>query len=336
MLCPMADAAFSFLSFIPPPSAAMCANFAPLISSESASGTSIKPEQLQLMNERPPQHRLKQFPAFDATLQQSIIMAPAYSAQSSTTPASATSSSFLLYVPRIVVSRFLAIASLRRSNTAPNLSESARSGNEQIIDNREEVQGQIAGGNPATGGINGFTARPGLMLCALACSRDKQELVEPEARRSQYIDGLSYMLKALPNDLTLVETGKIRDAFGSSSNRDIHAQPTTSSNGNILSRGTAFVIFQLAVFLSFIVPMFKGLLVYCHGYEREHHVLENLFRKTLQAAEDLSERGSNMEETVMFRGLKWVAQGVVQGVSEGAGKGSVVLGKAVAGHAPAG
>jgi hypothetical protein len=76
-------------------------------------------------------------------------------------------------------------------------------------------------------------------------------------------------------------------------------------------------------------------------YEREHHVIQNLFASSGQAIESAGERGLDLKEALvrfgqgrvgaaLFGGVTWVAEGVVQGISEGAGRSAVIVGSAIA------
>ena len=76
-------------------------------------------------------------------------------------------------------------------------------------------------------------------------------------------------------------------------------------------------------------------------YEREHHVIQKLFASSGQAIESAGERGLDLKEVLvrfglgrvgaaLFSGVTWVAEGVVQGISEGAGRSAVIVGSAIA------
>lgn len=209
---------------------------------------------------------------------------------------------------------------------------------------------QALTGPSATGtGIDWFTTETGLMLCGRAYTQASrnQEVVNPDALRDVYVDGLTYLLRALPSDLTPNQLARINtvlpDMLRSNTNgqRNGWAASNSRRNANLLSRGITFVMVQTAIFLSLILPVLMGLLNYCLRYERQHRLVENAFQRSLQGVEALGGRGLDLKDNLLrfsegrvggavFRGLTWVAEGIVQGVSEGAGKSVVVVGSAVA------
>jgi hypothetical protein len=76
-------------------------------------------------------------------------------------------------------------------------------------------------------------------------------------------------------------------------------------------------------------------------HEREHHVIQKLLVNSGRTIESVGERGLDLKEAIVrfgqgrvgaafFGGITWVAEGVVQGISEGAGRSVVIVGSAVA------
>ncbi len=274
-----------------------------------------------------------------------------------------TNTSLLSYLHQAVTTRLRAVYPLRRSYSASDVRQLAgfsqavadptlrpRSSHTLPSTPVSELQENTTMIIATTGrGIDWFTTETGFMLCSRAHSQAIRDhgVVDSNALRDHYIDGLTYLLRALPSDLTPLQLGKIDNALpgelrsNAAHGRRLRACSDRRMNANILSRGITFVMVQIAVFLSLILPLLMGLLNHCLRYERQHRVLENLFQRSLQGVESLGERGLDLKDSLIrfgdgrvggavFRGVTWVAEGVVQGVSEGAGKGVLVVGSVIA------
>jgi hypothetical protein len=181
------------------------------------------------------------------------------------------------------------------------------------------------------------------MLVNHAYSQASQngEMINASAVRSQHIHGLVYLLRALPNDLEPEEVWQLQSALPEELQADWRSSSPRRARGNALSRGITFVMLQFAMFLSSLVPVLMRLSDRFLQYEREHHVIQKLFTTSGQAIESLGERGLDLKEALvrfgqgrvgaaLFEGVTWVAEGVVQGISEGAGRSAVIVGSAVA------
>ena len=206
------------------------------------------------------------------------------------------------------------------------------------------------------GGIDWNTAATGMMLwnsarVQLACGTD----VNPMTLRSQYIHGLTYLLRALPSDLSELELQEIYnvlpehlrdDADGQIRRAYFSGSGSRTKPKNILSRSISFAMLQGAVFVSLVLPFFVTLLDRFFKYERQHQITERVLADSVQRVESLGERGLDLKDAVIrfgqgrfggavLRGGAWVAEGVLQGVSEGAGKSIVVVGQAMSASSPA-
>ena len=167
------------------------------------------------------------------------------------------------------------------------------------------------------------------------------EMINASAVRSQHIHGLVYLLRALPDDLEPVEVRQLQNALPEELDTDWMLSSTRRAKGNLLSRGITFVMLRFAVFLSFLLPILISLSDRLLQYEREHHVIQKVFASSGQAIESVGERGLDLKEAIvrfgrgrvgsaLFGGVTWVAVGVVQGISEGAGRSAVIVGSAIA------
>jgi hypothetical protein len=195
----------------------------------------------------------------------------------------------------------------------------------------------------ALSGIDWFTAETGLILVNRAYSQAfrKAEMTNSLAVRSQHIHGLVYLLRALPDDLEPVEVRQLQSALPVELQADWRSCPPRRGRGNVLSRSITFVMLQCAIFLSFLLPILMGLLDRFLQYEREHHVVQKLCASSGQVIASGSKRGGDLKEALvrfgqgrfgaaLFRGVSWIAEGVVQGISEGAGRSAVIVGSAIA------
>jgi hypothetical protein len=198
-------------------------------------------------------------------------------------------------------------------------------------------------GTETTSGIDWFTAETGLMLVNRAYSHASRsgEMADGPAIRSQHIHGLVYLLQALPHDLEPIEIRQLQNALPEELQIDWQSFSPRRRKGNMLSRGITFVMLQCAVFLSFILPVLIGLSDRCLQYERENHVIQKLLANSGQALESVGEKGLDMKDAILrfgqgrvgaalFGGVTWVAEGIVQGITEGAGRSAVIVGSAVA------
>jgi hypothetical protein len=197
-------------------------------------------------------------------------------------------------------------------------------------------------GTETASGVDWFTAETGLMLVNRAYSQASRngEMINASAVRSQHIHGLVYLLRALPHDLNSVEVRQLQNALPDELQADWRLPAPRQARGNALSRSITFVMLQCAIFLSFLLPILMRLSDRCLQYEREHHVIQKLLANSGQALESVGERGLDLKDTIMrfghgrvggalFGGVTWVAEGIVQGISEGAGRSAVIVGSAV-------
>ena len=281
--------------------------------------------------------------------------------------------SFFSYLHRAVRFRISGLPSLRQSYSAPNLQQlgtadtrapplASREGQPslQITRTRQSTplseasvssasgceglgSARTSTGPERTSGVDWFTAETGLLLVnrAYAQASRSGEMTNASSIRSQHIHGLTYLLRALPNDLGSVEVQQLQNALPDELQADCRPLSPGRAKGNLLSRGITFVMLQCAVFLSLLLPIFMGLSNRFLQYEREHHVVQNLFASTGQALESMGEQGLDLKDAIvrfsqrrvgsaLSGGLTWIAEGLVQGISDGAGRSAVIVGSAVA------
>jgi hypothetical protein len=161
-----------------------------------------------------------------------------------------------------------------------------------------------------------------------------------------YINALSYLLEALPVDLTFEETARIRQSLPDSIstsrpspagfvNQPVNARYPTERS--YLHRLLASSIVQFFLLLQFLMPYLKIVLHRVYQYERSHRVTERVVSATLDAADNLGKSGLNLGSTVLSLHdgkvgvavsnlAAWWVEGVAGGIYEGIGEGMTILG----------
>lgn len=189
---------------------------------------------------------------------------------------------------------------------------------------------------------------PALNLLRSAGYEAQQPQCDGHLVRSLYINALSYLLEALPVDLTPEETARIRRSLPSPVNTSLttpsaagfvnhRVNPRYPAERSYLHRLLASSIIQFFLLLQFLVPYLKIVLHRMYQYERSHRVTERVVSATLDAADNLGKRGVNLGSTVL--GLHdgkvgiavsslaaWWIEGIAGGLYEGIGEGMTILG----------
>jgi hypothetical protein len=172
---------------------------------------------------------------------------------------------------------------------------------------------------------------------------------DPQLIRSLYINGLVYLLEALPPDLTGNEIETIQKHLP----EQMYAKPDTPGNqkpGNpfitrnhasqqpsYIHRLLSAVIICGFLLAQFLLPYAKAILQYIYQYERSHRITERLVAATLEVADDLANNGTNSGTTaVSYRQGKmaaaasgvtsWLIEGIAGGICEGVGEGMAIIG----------
>ncbi|KAJ9214155.1 hypothetical protein DTO166G4_4212 [Paecilomyces variotii] len=196
---------------------------------------------------------------------------------------------------------------------------------------------------------------PAFNLLRNAGYEAQQPRADSRLVRSLYINGLLYLLEALPADLTREETASIRDrlpetiaspstALSSSSqnisSRNKYGRYNTTWNGSAepsyLHRILAYSIIQCFLIIQLLSPYIRVLLQQAYQYERSHRITERVVTATLGAADSLGKSG--VTAVLGFREgrlgaavselASWWIEGVTGGICEGVGEGLIILGAA--------
>ncbi|KAI9863736.1 MAG: hypothetical protein M1824_006333 [Vezdaea acicularis] len=167
--------------------------------------------------------------------------------------------------------------------------------------------------------------------------------------RSLYIHSLTYLLRALPTDLTPSESLSLRTSLPPSITTPLTLSPTTgtsipspSGSGSnpappsLLHRLLSSLTLHLILLFSLLLPYLKSTLAHLYTYERTHRLSERLLASSLHTADSLAKEACVLWERLMGLGEgrvgdavrdagRWAVEGVVGGVYEGVGEGMVVL-----------
>ena len=196
--------------------------------------------------------------------------------------------------------------------------------------------------------VDWMTADTGRFLCDAAHRRsaDGNGIMNYARVREEYIDGVKYLLKALPPNLTETELDKLDSALPAEL-QEIAEQRQARRNdlrrrrkSNLLSKSISWAILRSAMLLSILLPLLLGFLGFCLRYERENHLTEKFVDLATSALNSLQKRepellacvshfGHGRVGKVLIGGTAWVIDGVVQGVADGAGRSASVLGSAI-------
>lgn len=194
----------------------------------------------------------------------------------------------------------------------------------------------------------------GLSLLSLAVeesstiSRDPA-FGNPSFARQVYIHSLTYLLRALPTDLTTEEQISVRGAlpegiveplrFGLHTPYTSNPDATGQEEPSLLHRILASTIVQLFIFVQFILPYLKYLLSTAYAYDREHKISEKVLAQGIDTVDSLGKTGLSLTGAIYGMGdgkvgqminemAAWFVEGVMGGIHEGVGEGMVMIGAA--------
>ncbi|KAH7149960.1 hypothetical protein B0J13DRAFT_549192 [Dactylonectria estremocensis] len=196
----------------------------------------------------------------------------------------------------------------------------------------------------AASGIHWKFARQGTSLVNISIDGGKpaQEDEDVVFERKAFIDGVTYLLKALPQDLDVCELRRIQCALPedvANPNR-VPVRPGASSSPlpappqprSILHRGVRMTVVNLIFFLSFLMPYLMYLLKYMAKMERKYKVSETVVGHGLEIANSIGKQSASITESmcqmndgrlgqVLLEAVIWTVDGVAQGISDGLGEG---------------
>lgn len=171
----------------------------------------------------------------------------------------------------------------------------------------------------------------------------------PSFSRQLYVHALTYLLRALPSDLTTEEQLSVRSALPSGVVEPLRLELNHAYAGiqgqvaggdhqpSLLHRALASAIIQFFVLFQFIVPYLKSLLTAAYQYDREHKISERVFSQSIETVDMLGKHGLNITSAIYAMGdgrvgqalndiVSWLVDGVTGGIHDGVGEGLVIMG----------
>ncbi|KAF4345334.1 hypothetical protein FBEOM_635 [Fusarium beomiforme] len=164
--------------------------------------------------------------------------------------------------------------------------------------------------------------------------------------RKAFVDGVTYLLKALPQELDEGELKRIQCALpGQINQSDMALTQTTpdsprihpSQPRSIIHRGVQMTVVNLIFFLSFLMP-YLLLLVRCAArLERKYKISETLVGHSVELAKSIGKQSASLTEAIgqmndgkvaqaLLEVFLWTFDGVTQGISDGLGEGLSMVG----------
>lgn len=161
--------------------------------------------------------------------------------------------------------------------------------------------------------------------------------------RKAFIDGVTYLLKALPQDLDAVELRRIHSALPEHmmQSDSVVARPRIDIAHNqprsILHRGVQMVVVNMVFLMSILMPYLVCLLRYAARMERKYKLSERVVGHSLDLAKSIGKQSASLTETLcqmndgkvgqaLTEAVIWTVDGVAQGISDGVGEGLSMLG----------
>ncbi|KAH8735868.1 hypothetical protein BGZ61DRAFT_87279 [Ilyonectria robusta] len=201
----------------------------------------------------------------------------------------------------------------------------------------------------AASGVHWKFARQGTSLVNISIDGGKPAMADEDVifERKAFIDGVTYLLKALPQDLDACELRRIQSALPEdvthlnlvavrpgAGSRALPAPPQPRS---ILHRGVQMTVVNLIFLLSFLMPYLMYLLKYAARMERKYKVSETVVGHGLEIANSIGKQSASLTESmcqmndgkvgqVLLEAVIWTVDGVAQGISDGLGEGLSIVG----------
>ncbi|KAL4934446.1 uncharacterized protein BDV17DRAFT_286156 [Aspergillus undulatus] len=209
-------------------------------------------------------------------------------------------------------------------------------------------------------GVRWNRVNPAFHLLRDAGYEAQQPQSEPRLVRSLYLNSVTYLLSALPEDLSIDEAALLRKSLPETLKPDLTllpspghhptASPSTSirtqchpgpcpnaTHRSYLHRLLASIIVYFCLLLQLIMPYIKDVMFQLYRYDRAHRVTERVTAFMLVLAEKVGRGGVGLGNTVLnlYDGkpgtavsgaAAWWAEGLAGGIYEGLGEGLVILG----------
>ena len=192
----------------------------------------------------------------------------------------------------------------------------------------------------------------GLNLLSLAV--EESSTISQDARfgnagfaRQLYVHALTYLLRALPSDLTTEEQLSVRSSLPPGVVEPLHFQinggypsrisPKGGNSPSLLHRILASSIVQLFILFQFILPYLKYLLSAAYQYDRTHKISERVLSQSIETVDTIGKRGLSFTGAIyglndgkfgqaITEAAAWFVESVTGGIHEGVGEGMAMMG----------
>ncbi|KAF5682263.1 hypothetical protein FDENT_7750 [Fusarium denticulatum] len=200
----------------------------------------------------------------------------------------------------------------------------------------------------AASGVHWKFARQGTNLVNISIDGGKAAVADEDVafERKAFVDGVTYLLKALPQELDEGELRRIQCALPEQVNLSdmalTRAEPDSqrvrpSQPRSIIHRGVQMTVVNLIFFLSFLMP-YLLLLVRCAArLERKYKISEKVVGHGVDLVNSIGKQSASLTEAIgqmndgkvaqaLLEVFVWTVDGVTQGISDGLGEGLSMVG----------
>ncbi|KAJ0309935.1 uncharacterized protein N0V96_005914 [Colletotrichum fioriniae] len=188
-------------------------------------------------------------------------------------------------------------------------------------------------------------AQQGLALIAVA----QDELRHPSRRpavdfeRKAFLDGVEYILKALPNDLNEHELHRLRTSTPpnfipppSPGGRTYSPSRGANNGRSILHRGVQIAVVNIFILIHLALPYIILMLRLAARTEREYRISENLVGAGMGLANAIGSKGMRITGALynvgdgrlgqaLTEAVAWTVEGLTGGLSDGVGEGLSIV-----------
>ena len=172
----------------------------------------------------------------------------------------------------------------------------------------------------------------GLNLLQIALTESQGDALNSQAfSRQTHIDGLAYLLRGLPNNLTEQEAQIIHNALPDSVAVNVaQAESKPRTNPSLLHRGLASSVILACFIVNILLPYIKSLFATAYRYERTHHITERIFVFSVNTADSLGKKtmefaSNTLGHDFVIASIAYCIDGVRGGLTEGFGRGLKVI-----------
>lgn len=189
----------------------------------------------------------------------------------------------------------------------------------------------------------------GASLVSISMDGGRPAVAEDDVafERKAYVDGVTYLLKGLPQDLDAGEVERIQAALpqGISSLPELEivrreagsTRIAQSQPRSLLHRGVQVTVVNLIIILGFLMPYMICFVRYLARTERKYKVSENLVGYGMDFVNEVGKQGIHITEAIgqmndgkvrqgFLEVVTWTVDGVTGGISDGLGEGLSIIG----------